>query len=74
MNIRLLPERYDVAAVRAELACTDAWNKYRWRTLNPQSPHREVPDSWLRYNAIENLGPRFNDAQEAVWYDFNLPH
>jgi hypothetical protein len=72
-NIKLLPQRFDVAAVQAELASTDAWNKYPWRTNHPKSPHREVSDIWLRYNAIDNLGPHFNDPHEAVWYDFDLP-
>ena len=72
-NIRLLPEHYDVSAVQEELKHTNAWNKYRWRTLHSHSPHREVSDIWLRYNLIEKMGPHFNDPHEAVWYDFDLP-
>lgn len=44
------------------------WDRHRWRTEHPRSPHREASDIWLRYNAIENFGPTFNDEHESVWY------
>lgn len=69
MNIQLLPHRFDVARLTAQLAASpEIWNQYRWRTEHPRSPHREVDDIWVRYNAIENIGPHFNDPHEAVWY------
>jgi hypothetical protein len=59
----------DVAPLRAQLAeHHELWNAYRWRTEHPRSPHRECADIWCRYNALENLGPRFNDEHESVWY------
>ena len=66
-NISLLPHRFDVRAAGEELRACDAWNMHPFRT-GPTSPHREVEDIWVRYNAIENLGPHFNDPHEAVWY------
>lgn len=69
MNIQLLPKRFDIAPLRAELSAhPEVWNQHRWRTEHPRSPHREVDDIWVRYNTIENLGPHFNDPHEAVWY------
>jgi hypothetical protein len=43
------------------------WNEHPWRTQG-NSPHRGVDDIWLRYNALEKLGPHFNDEHESVWY------
>jgi hypothetical protein len=77
MNIRLLPERFDISGVCAELAeQPQAWGEYRWRTESPHSPHREAQDIWVRYNAIGNFGPCFNDPHESVWYPIaeKLPH
>lgn len=67
-NINLLGKRFDVRAVQDELAEFPLWDQYRWRTEHPQSPHREVSDIWVRYNALENLGPHFNEIHESVWY------
>lgn len=67
-NISSLERTFEVAAARAELADPAVWDRYRWRTDHPQSPHREVSDIWMRYNAIEHLGPRFNEEHTAVWY------
>jgi len=66
-SIRSLHRYFDVSALQQELAVAP-WNSYRWRTEHPRSPHREASDIWVRYNAIENLGPHFNDPHEAVWY------
>lgn len=69
MNIQILPHQFDVEPLQRELAThPEVWNQYRWRTEHPRSPHREVSDIWVRYNAPENLGPRFNDEHESVWY------
>lgn len=69
MNIQLLPHQFDVAPLVGQLeAHPDIWNQYRWRTEHPRSPHREIDDIWVRYNAVENLGAHFNDPHEAVWY------
>jgi len=69
MNIGFLPTRFDVASLTAELAAhPEVWGQYPWRTEHPRSPHREASDVWVRYNALERLGPHFNDAHEAQWY------
>jgi len=42
------------------------WNEYGQRTADPESPHHEVDDIWLRYAEPENAdkpGPH-----ESVWY------
>lgn len=69
MNIAPLPFTLNVEPLRAELAeHPRAWDQYRFRTEHPRSPHRECSDIWVRYNAIEQLGPQFNDEHESVWY------
>ena len=76
MSIAALPFAFNVEALQRELAAhPEAWDRYRWRTEHPRSPHREASDIWLRYNALENFGPHFNDPHEAVWYPVasNLP-
>ena len=30
--------------------------------------HGGMTDIWVRYNDIKNLGPKFNDEHDAVWY------
>ncbi len=67
--ISLLPFALSVSALREDLNThPEVWDQYRWRTEHPQSPHREVSDIWCRYNALENMGPHFNDEHESVWY------
>ena len=69
MNIQRLPHQFDIAPLAQQLAAHPGiWNQHRWRTEHPRSPHREVDDIWVRYNAVENIGPHFNDPHEAVWY------
>ena len=69
MNIQSLSVQFEVAPLQAQLASNpQAWDLYRWRTEHRQSPHREASDIWVRYNAIENFGPRFNEEHTAVWY------
>lgn len=68
-NISFLEATFDVNPLRAQLeANSHLWDQYRWRTEHPHSPHREVSDIWVRYNAIGNLGPAFNNPHESVWY------
>ncbi len=69
MNIQLLDYSFDVWPLAQQLAQhPDLWGQYPWRTEHAKSPHREVSDIWVRYNALENLGPHFNDAHESSWY------
>lgn len=48
------------------------WNQRTFRADHPSSPHREVDDIWLRYNAWENMDPSnraaFGEKHESVWY------
>lgn len=48
------------------------WDEHTFRTANPMSPHRDVSDIWVRYNAIENFDPqwpmRFHEEHDSVWY------
>lgn len=61
--------RFDVSALNQQLAANrDIWDRYRFRTSNPLSPHRECSDIWARYNDLKNMGPGFNDEHESVWY------
>jgi hypothetical protein len=49
----------------------ELWNDFDLRTNHPQSPHRELSDIFVRYNARENFtGDRqaFNGPHEAVWW------
>lgn len=68
MNIKRLPFSLDVGRLQAELAAhPEVWGQHRWRTEG-SSPHRECSDVWVRYNALENFGPHFNDEHESEWY------
>lgn len=67
--IHSLEKRFDISELRNQLdSHPEIWNEHTYRTDNPESPHREVSDIWVRYNSIENLGPNFNDEHESVWY------
>lgn len=69
LSIEALPIALSVQSLRAEIdAHGDIWDRYRWRTEHARSPHRECSDIWVRYNALENFGPKFNDEHESVWY------
>lgn len=49
---------------------SDLWNSINNRTLS-DSPHRDAPDIWVRYNAYSNLKENpatFNDPHIPVWY------
>lgn len=60
----------DTYALQAQLI-PSVWNAITLRTENPQSPHREVSDIWVRYNLIENYRgdmTQFNSEHESQWY------
>lgn len=62
-------EGLDVRPLVAQLEQQpELWGQVAWRRNIPNGPHAQMTDIWVRYNAIENLGPRFNDEHEAVWY------
>lgn len=72
-GLRMMPFKFDVTGIIAELARhPELWNEFDLRTNHPQSPHRELDDIFVRYNARENFdGDRhaFNERHDAVWWD-----
>jgi len=42
------------------------FNLYDWR--KEKYAHRDMKDIWVRYNHVSNLGERFNDVHDSVWY------
>lgn len=67
--IRSLEKKFHVSELNKQLEDhPEIWDEYPFRTNNPNSPHREISDIWVRYNSLENLGPNFNDEHESVWY------
>lgn len=46
----------------------DLWNTKKDRREIDNSPHRDAPDIWVRYNDHKNVGPNFNDEHVPVWY------
>lgn len=71
--IQALPYRYDVAqAVRQIDAQPDVWNRHRDRLDRYGSPHSDVSDIWVRFNAIENMEADpvafFQAEHVSTWY------
>lgn len=49
----------------------ELWNEFDLRTNHPKSPHRDLDDIFVRYNARENFtGDRhaFNERHDPVWW------
>jgi Aspartyl/Asparaginyl beta-hydroxylase len=69
--LRMVERGYaDTSALLSELTCS-MWNTLTFRTENPNSPHREVSDIWVRYNPIENYRGdmrEFNSEHVSRWY------
>lgn len=64
-----IAEGIDVRPLNAQLAAQpDLWDAFRWRKEIHKGPHGQMSDIWVRYNAPENIGPKFNDEHEPVWY------
>jgi Aspartyl/Asparaginyl beta-hydroxylase len=63
---------WDVTAARIAIQRQPhLWNQFTHRTETEGSPHREVDDIWVRYNAYENLAAgreAFSAPHESVWY------
>lgn len=59
----------DVAPLRAALdAQPDLFGVYTDRAAYPGSPHQEMTDIWVRFNALAKRGPEFNAEHDSVWY------
>lgn len=68
---RMHPINVDVSQVASSLAANpQVWNLHRMRTESPHSPHREVDDIWVRYNAADNFTTmaEFNGPHQSSWY------
>lgn len=67
MNFKKLNIRVDTSKALAELdANPQLWDAHPFRRY--ASVHSQMKDIWVRYNAIENIGPNFNDYHQSVWY------
>lgn len=71
-HIHKIGVKFDVQLLRDQLANhPEIWNHIPYRTRFTGSPHREVDDIWVRYNALENYqgnGDAFNAPHTSVWY------
>lgn len=62
-----LQMRFDVSAALRDIKNhPQVWNVHRMR--KDVYVHNQMSDIWVRYNAIENMGPHFNDEHISVWY------
>lgn len=72
LGIQLMPWTFHVEPLRDQLAAhPELWNNFDIRTNHPASPHRELSDIFVRYNARENFtGDRhaFNEPHTPVWW------
>lgn len=70
--LRRMPFQFKVGLLLDQLAMSPhLWNEFDLRTNHPKSPHREMDDIIVRYNAIENFkGDRaeFNGPHDSVWW------
>ena len=65
----LISRNVDVAPLMAQLdAHPELWDARPERRTAEGTPHAGMRDIWVRYNAIEKLGPAFNDEHVPVWY------
>jgi Aspartyl/Asparaginyl beta-hydroxylase len=71
-HLRMTDLTFNVEPLHAQLRRNpQIWNQIPYRTQFAWSPHREVDDIWVRYNALENFtgdGPAFNSEHRSVWY------
>jgi len=69
MSFAKMPFKVDVAALCNQLdSHPELFDEYQDRRLAAGSPHAEMTDIWVRYNAPENRGAHFNDEHVAQWY------
>ena len=75
-GLQLLPCRFNVDELVKQLAAAEQlWNDFDLRTNHPQSPHRELDDIFVRYNARENFPQHIHpDEVHAARTTFNGPH
>ena len=64
-----IAQEIDVDALRLAIESNpQLFGRHNARAAAYGSPHAEMTDIWVRYNDIANIGPRFNDAHDSVWY------
>lgn len=68
LPINRLPYSFDVAEALREIEGHPAWGKYPARTNNPESPHCETVDMWVRYNDPAPF------VERGSWAGFDSPH
>ena len=71
--IRYLDKVFDVSEVAKELEDhPELWNQHTLRTDRYNTPHDQVSDIWVRFNAWDNFdgdGYKFTCMpHESVWY------
>jgi hypothetical protein len=70
--IRLVASGLDVKPLQDQLqAHPELWNQHRERTEFYGTPHGDVSDIWVRYNAWANYTgdwPAFHNEHASVWY------
>ena len=70
--IRLVASGVDVKPLQEQLqAHPELWNQHRERTEFYGTPHGDVSDIWVRYNAWANYTgdwPAFHNEHESAWY------
>jgi hypothetical protein len=67
LPIKLINSGWDVERLTINLLDhPEYWNRYDFR--KKAYAHTDMSDIWVRYNDPKNIGPKFNDEHESVWY------
>lgn len=66
VKIKAIASGFDTSALVQNLQRDSLWNRHGER--KKVYAHSGMSDIWVRYNDITNLGPKFNDEHESVWY------
>lgn len=72
-HFHLIAKNLPVDELRMQIARQPwLWDQHTMRKTLPGTPHRDMSDIWLRYNAWENFKPEdpcaFGEPHESVWY------
>lgn len=73
MKFHQIAQGIDVSALRSQIARQPwLWDRNDMRKTWVGTPHRQMSDIWLRYNAWENYSPddpaAFGAEHDSVWY------
>lgn len=68
-----IADNFDVQPLKKALELhTQLFGLFKQRATAYGSPHTDMTDIWVRYNAISNFDPknpaRFNEEHDPVWY------